>query len=184
MIENTDTERLHDFVLPYTSTKKTASDTNVHMTASSRFSLNQKLVKDVDASSRVIPTPYQALIPENSRQFNIVGISIENGHLLGRLQTGASDLLHKLGVSENGDHKVSFISSVLTAEVSGPESYSMEITLEGTTITGESASGLFLGLMSFIGLLDIRNGGRITLKEAVIYDKPRFEYRGHQVRSN
>ena len=172
-------------MFPYTSTKKTGTDANVHMTASSRFSLNQKLVKDdVDASSRIIPTPYRTIIPDNSQQFNIVGISIENGHLLDRLQTGASDLLQKLGVSERGRHRVGFVLSALPAEVSGPESYSMEITLEGTTITGESASGLFLGLMSFIGLLDIRNGGRITLKEAVIYDKPRFEYRGHQVRSN
>jgi hexosaminidase len=35
--------------------------------------------------------------------------------------------------------------------------------------------------MSFIGLLDVSNTGKMTLKEMTMYDKPRFGYRGHQV---
>jgi N-acetyl-beta-hexosaminidase len=179
---------MRDFVLPYTSTKKTASDANVHMTAVTRFSLNEKSVNEVDASSRIIPTPFRSAstgIASSPQKVEIDGILMTNGHLLDKLQTGASDLLQKLGVSEDGHHlhTVEFLVGSLPSDIPGSESYSMEITKEGTTIIGVDAAGLFHGFMSFIGHLDVTNSGRMTLTEMLIYDKPRFEYRGHQVRS-
>ena len=161
---------------------KTPTDANVHMTTSNRFSLNKKTVEEVNASDRIIPTPYQILINKDAQTFDIFGISWANIELLGHLRTGATDLLTKLGVNWNGDHQVTFVLGLLPTTISGSESYTLEITSEGSTITGTGAVGLFHGFMSFLGLLDITtNDGKMTLKEMFIYDKPRFEYRGHQV---
>ena len=181
---------MHSFVAPYTSAMKTATDANIHMTTENRFSLNEMIVDEVDASSRIIPEPYSIIISNDAQEFDISGISMANDLLLdklrvgavGDLRVGATDLLWKLGLSGKGDHhNVMLMFGTLHTVVSGPESYTMEITSGGTTITGTDAPGLFHGLMSFIGLLDVSNTGKMTLKEMTIYDKPRFGYRGHQV---
>lgn len=173
---------MRNFVLPYTSTMKTATDASVPMTTANRFSLNEKTVEEVDASHRIIPKPYYINADNNAELFDISGIYLENWQLLDNLRFGASDLLYKLGVNANGDHKVSFVLGSLPSETTGPESYTLQITTDGTTITGTNAPGLFHGLMSLIGLFDVANSsGKMTLKEMTIYDKPRFGYRGHQV---
>ena len=56
VIKNTDTEDMHSFVAPYTSTMKTPTDTNIPMTAENRFELNKEKVEEVDASARIILT--------------------------------------------------------------------------------------------------------------------------------
>ena len=101
--------------------------------------------------------------------------------MLQGLKAGATDLLLKLGASMTGNQEIAFILGPLSEEISGPDSYTMEIAKEGTTITATDASGLFHGLMSFIGVLDVAKISEVTLKEMTIYDKPRFDYRGHQV---
>mmetsp|Transcript_44497 Transcript_44497/g.87284 ORF Transcript_44497/g.87284 Transcript_44497/m.87284 type:complete len:874 (+) Transcript_44497:265-2886(+) len=181
IIGNTNTENMRNFVLPYTSTLKTASDANVHMTTANRFSLNKNMVEEVDASHRIIPTPYISVITDDAQTIEIGGIYVQDWQYLGDLKVGATDLLSKLGMTASNDHKVSFILGALPTETDGPESYTMQITTSGTTITGTDAPGLFHGFMSFIGLLDVTNSDRMTLKEMTVYDKPRFGYRGHQV---
>ena len=172
---------MHNFLIPYTSTMKTATDANVPMTAVSRFILNEKTVQEVDASDRIIPSPFVSLISDDAATFEVGGIYVENWELLGNLRIGATDLLYKLGVDSNLDHKVAFVEGTLPDTIAGPESYKMVIAADGTTITGTDAVGMFHGLMSFIGLLDVTNPAKMTLKEMTVYDKPRFEYRGHQV---
>ena len=182
VIENTDTENMHDFVLPYTSTMKTSADNNVPMTAASRYSLNMKTVNKMDVDTRIIPTPYQTIIPERANIFNIEGIILMNYEILGIFTLGASDLLSKLGISTSGNHEVTFAIGTLPAEIADSnEAYTLELTVTGTTITATDASGLFNGLMSFIGLLDLTNNNMMTLKEMTVHDRPRFDYRGHQV---
>lgn len=173
---------MHDFVLPYTSTMKTPTDNNIRMTTANRFSLNTRTVQKVDANTRIIPTPYKAIIPDGARDFEINGISLVNPQLLGVLRNGALDLLSKLGVSSNGNHRISFSMGSLPVEIADmDESYTMEVTAQGTNITGADAAGLFNGLMSFIGLLDVKNNGKMSVTEMTLHDKPRFGYRGHQV---
>lgn len=182
VIQNTDTEAMHDFVLPYTSTMKTPTDSNIPMTAANRFSLNMKTVHMVDANTRIIPTPYKTIVEDGAESFDINGVSLENPQLLGALSNGALDLLSKLSVSSSGNHKVSFSMGTLPVEIADmDESYTMEVTTQGTNITGADATGLFNGFMSFIGLLDVKNNGKMTLTEMTVHDKPRFGYRGHQV---
>ena len=181
IIENTNAEIVRNFLIPYTTTMKTATDANVPMTAANRFSLNKEMVEEVDASDRIIPTPYFTVISDDAITFDVGGIYLENLELLGNLRIGATDLLYKLGANGNSDHKVSFREGSLPNEVAGPESYKLDITPDGTTITGTDAPGLFHGLMSLVGLLDVTDIKKMTLKEITIYDKPRFEYRGHQV---
>lgn len=181
VIENTNTEVMHDFVVPYSSSLKTTTDNNVPMTAANRFSLNEKTVEMVDATDRIIPTPYETIVESDAVSFDITGVLLVNWQSLGVLKNGVSDLLSKLGVSENGDHKVTFVLGALPSEIAGTESYTMEITSVGTTITGADASGLFYGFMSFLGLLDVKNSAKMALKEMTVHDKPRFSYRGHQV---
>jgi hexosaminidase len=181
IIENTNTEDMRKFVLPYASTKKTETDANIPINATSRFSLNQELVEEIDFSERIIPMPFKVTVKNDAQTFDIKGASMVNGGLLGNLWTGATDLLQKLGLNGMNNYKVTFVLGSLSSEIAGSESYTMEITKEGTTITGSDAQGLFHGLMSFIGLLHIRNNGQMTLKEMTIDDKPRFGYRGHQV---
>lgn len=160
---------------------KTATDANVEMTAASRFSLNEETVELVDARDRIIPEPYYTMIAEDAQTFVIGGVSLQNWQALDKLRIGASDLLNKLGVDGSGSHTVSFVLGSLPLEIDGPESYTLAITTRGTTITGSSAIGLFHGFVSFVGLLDVTNSTRMTLKEMTVYDKPRFDYRGHQV---
>jgi hexosaminidase len=174
---------MHDFVLPYASTMKTANDNNIPMTAASRYSLNMKTVKAVDgASTRIIPAPYSMVASDNAQTFDISGATFFNLLSLGDLNPGASDLLSKLGVSTSGDHKVSFVLGTLPTDIAGTrDAYTMEVTSQGTTITAEDARGLFSGLMSFIGLLDVKDSSKMTLTTMIVHDKPRFEYRGHQI---
>ncbi|KAL9180069.1 hypothetical protein ACHAXT_008039, partial [Thalassiosira profunda] len=183
VIANTDTEDLHGFVAPYTSTMKTPTDANVHMTASSRFSLNQKLVTAVDFSERIIPAPYQTVVGDSTATFVVSGVDIQNLQLLGNLRMGAMDLGWTLGIGGGSvdPHTVVLNIGALPTEIAGPESYKMEVTASGTAITGTDAPGLFHGLMSFFGLFDVTNMGSTTLREMTVHDKPRFDYRGHQV---
>ena len=183
VIQNTDTEEMHNFVVPYTSTVKTAADNNIPITAASRFTLNLKTVEEVDAAStRIIPAPYKTNIGSNANTFSIDGLSLGNVQLIDVLVKGAFDLLSKLDVMTNGNHPVSFTSGDLPTEIAGAkEAYTLDITAQGTTITATDPAGFFNGLMSFIGLLDIKNNNVMTLKEMTVIDKPRFEYRGHQV---
>lgn len=184
IIENTNTEVLRNFVLPYASTMKTESDANVPMTnATNRFSLNEETVLyGVPFSTdRIIPTPLKTFVQEDAKSFSITGFTLSNVELLDHLWDGAADLLQKLGLNGMGDYKVLFAQGPLSSELDGSDSYIMEIAERGTFITGSDAQGLFHGLVSFIGLLDISNCSQMTLKEMTIHDKPRFEHRGHQV---
>ncbi len=64
VIENTNTEVMHSFVIPYTSTMKTPKDANIPINAESRFNLNEELVSpNIDASERIIPTPFRLKSP-------------------------------------------------------------------------------------------------------------------------
>lgn len=173
---------MHDFVLPYTSTMKTSADNNVPMAAASRYSLNMKTINKMDVDTRIIPTPYKTMIPEVSKQWEIDGVSLINLQPLGTLVKGVFDLLSKLGISTSGNHEVTFVIGTMPAEIADSnEAYTLELTATGTTITAADATGLFNGLMSFIGLLDLTNNNMMTLQEMTVHDKPRFEYRGHQV---
>ena len=182
VIPNTDTEEIHNFVVPYTSTLKTASDNSIPMTAASRFTLNLKTVKEVDASTRIIPTPYKSIVDKNANIFNIEGVTLINFTILDVLSAGVADFMSKLGIKSTGNHPVSFASGDMPTEIAGVrEAYTLDITAQGTTITAADPAGFFNGLMSFIGLLDIKNNNVMALKEMTVIDKPRFEYRGHQV---
>ena len=191
VIDNTDTEDMESFVVPYTSTLKTSGDNNVPIVAESRFALNdeqvdqvaRKLVEEVDASTRIIPTPLQVEVANGAQPFDISGILITGKGLLGNLKVGADDLMAKLGVDTNGGYSVALMlmaKGSLPSEIAGPESYKMEIKPDGAAITAEGQAGLFHGLMSFLGLLDVAED-KMALKEMTINDKPRFTHRGHQV---
>ena len=161
---------------------KTSADNNVPMAAASRYSLNMKTINKMDVDTRIIPTPYKTMIPEGANIFNIEGIILVNYDILGVFMLGASDLLSKLGISTSGNHEVTFVIGTMPAEIADSnEAYTLELTATGTTITAADATGLFNGLMSFIGLLDLTNNNMMTLQEMTVHDKPRFEYRGHQV---
>jgi len=99
--------------------------------------------------------------------------------LLQGLKARAIDLLLKLGVSMTGNHEIAFILGPLSEEISVPDSYTMEIAKEETTINATDASGLFHGLMSFVGLLGVAKISKVTLREITIYGKARFDYCGH-----
>jgi len=188
VIDNTNTEDMHSFVLPYETTiKKTAADSNVPITTKNRYLLNEKTVQQVNSSNRIIPTPFQTIVADDAVSFNIYSVLIEGIDFLGEnIKHGATDLMDKLGIVGN-DYPVAFMlaldASALPAEIAGTESYSLVVTKSGATITGTDPKGLFHGLMSFIGLLDISNASvqGMSLQEMTIYDKPRFDYRGHQV---
>ena len=60
VIANTDTEDLRGFVAPYTSTMKTPTDANVHMTASSRFSRKR---------CNALPCPFHCVNHRSGQEF-------------------------------------------------------------------------------------------------------------------
>ena len=171
---------MQSFTVPYASTMKTATDNNIPMTASNRYAANTK-TEEVDASTRIIPSPYKTVVADDAQTFEISGVSLDNAQMLGNLKVAG--LLAKLGVSEDGDHQVTFVmDGTLPSDVYGTaEAYMMEITTQGTTITANDEAGLFNGFMSFIALLDVNTSNSMTLKEMTVHDMPRFSYRGHQV---
>mmetsp|Transcript_29778 Transcript_29778/g.61261 ORF Transcript_29778/g.61261 Transcript_29778/m.61261 type:complete len:530 (+) Transcript_29778:134-1723(+) len=180
VIENTNTEDLRNFVMPYTSTMKTPTDANIPINAESRFNLNgQTASHSIDASARIIPTPYRTEIPENGQTFRISGFAVAGAALLGETQYGVADLMKKMDIDARGDHNIFLRLGALPLDIVGSESYILNITADETTITATESAGLFYGIMTLIGLLDVNND--LTLKEMVIFDKPRFDYRGHQV---
>ena len=183
VIENTDTEEIHNFVQPYDTTiRKTPNDNNIPMIAANRFDLNRETAPEVDLSSRIIPTPYLMNVADEAEIFDISGIYLENWELLDKFGIGATNLISNLAFSGGTNpYKVSFVLGNLPNEIAGAESYVLEIKTQGATITGTDARGLFHGLKSFIGLLDISNTNKMTLKEMSVHDKPRFTYRGHHV---
>jgi hexosaminidase len=185
IIENTNTEDIRNFVLPYVSTSKTEMDANIPITTTSRFALNEQTIEEeeVDYSTRIIPTPLKVTVMPDAETFVIRGFSLADGGLLlgNHLWTGATDLMRKLNLNGMNNYKVHFVMGSFSSEFAGPESYTMTITKERTTITGSDAQGLFHGLMSFIGLLKIDIHDMLMLKQMTVYDKPRFTYRGHQV---
>ena len=181
MIENTNAEDVRDFVMPYTSTLKTPTDANIPMTANTRYDLNDETVSPgIDANDRIIPTPLRTEIADDAQTFGISGVKIKDAALLGDLGIGVADIMNKLDVSLSGNHEVQLVLGALPLDIIGSESYMMNITIDGTMITATEKSGLFYGIMSLVGLLDV-GGKDMSLKEMVIHDKPRFAYRGHQV---
>jgi len=145
--------------------------------------------KEVDYSTRIIPTPLKVTVMPDAETFVIRGFSLADRGLLGNhLWTGATDLMRKLGLNGMNNYKVHFVLGSLSTEFFGSESYTMTITKEAkeakeakerTAITGSDAQGLFHGLMSFIGLLNTDEHDMLMLKELNVYDKPRFDYCGH-----
>ena len=182
VIENTDTEDMHSFVVPYTSTLKTPTDANVPMTAKSRYERNEETVQQADAVTRIVPTPYRFNVNSNARTFEFDGVVVKGLALLGDLEEGALDLLDKLGLADSGRRPTTVTLALdnLPDDIKGPESYAMTVAAGGADIGASDPAGLFHGLMSFIGLLNVEESVH-ELQELRIRDKPRFAYRGHQV---
>ena len=61
--------------------------------------------------------------------------------LLGDVKVGASDLMNKLGLSSSGSHQVTLKLGSLPADISGPESYTMAIRSDGTSIAASQSVG-------------------------------------------
>jgi hexosaminidase len=140
-----------------------------------------------DTTTRIIPTPFRTEVSESSQAFDVTGVSLVNANLLGLLQSGAEELIEDIfmkPVTNEGEYAVTLVINTLPDDIAGPESYMMDVTVNGTTITASDAKGLFYGVMSFLSLIDISNESRgTTIKEMTIHDKPRFAYRGHQIDS-
>ena len=191
VLPNTDTEDMHDFVIPYTSSKKTEGDGNVPMTVENRFVKNEQLLggegggdEVVDTSVRIIPTPLRVEVEEGAEVFDVMGVSLVYADLLGVLQSGAEELIETITMrpTSMSGHPIELVIGPLPIDIEGEESYLMTIEKQGTLIIASDAKGLFYGVMSFLGLLDISNSrGTMPMKEMTIYDKPRFSYRGHQI---
>ena len=78
VIENTNSEVMHNFILHHESTTKTVLDTNTHVT---------------------IQTGFHWMTRDNPDTFFIYGVSITNANLRQGLEAGATDVLMKLGAS-------------------------------------------------------------------------------------
>ena len=76
--------------------------------------------------------------------------------------------------------RLTLVVGALPAVVAGLEGYVLDSAAGGSSVVGEGLAGLFHGLMSFVGLLDVGETAT-SLTEMVVHNAPRFEYRGHQV---
>ncbi|MFN3129805.1 family 20 glycosylhydrolase, partial [Roseibium sp.] len=158
------------------------------MTAENRHTRNEKLMEgaDTDTSNRIIPTPFRVEVGDAAQTFDVFGVSLINANLLGKMQSGAEELISKITMkpTSTNEYNVELAIGTLPQDITGPESYQMEIKAGGTTITASHAEGLFYGVMSFLGLLELSDEGNgMPVKEMTIHDKPRFDYRGHQIDS-
>ena len=183
VIPNTDTEELHEFVVPYTSTVRTTNDVNKPASTENRYLANKSL-RVVSASDRIVPKPYRTVVSPNAQTFRISSVSFDGADSLDRLLDGVFDLFSKLGIetTEDGGHPITLTSGgSLPEDIAGvAEAYVIDVKSIGTTIIAADAAGLFNGLMSFLGLLDAKD---MTIKEVAVQDKPRFSHRGHHIDS-
>mmetsp|Transcript_25974 Transcript_25974/g.58264 ORF Transcript_25974/g.58264 Transcript_25974/m.58264 type:complete len:1141 (+) Transcript_25974:342-3764(+) len=181
VIPNTDTENLRDFVVPYTSTVRTTNDVNKPASTENRYLANKSL-RVVSASDRIVPKPFRTVVSPNAQSFRISSVSLSGADSLSQLQDGVSELMSKLGIetTDYGGHPIALtLGGSLPGDIAGvDEAYIMDVKSIGTTIIATDAAGLFNGLMSFLGLLDVND---MTIKEVTVQDKPRFPYRGHQI---
>ena len=136
-----------------------------------------------DASARIIPIPHRIDVADDAATFEATGVAVEGLVLLGELRAGTHDLLEKLGIGHGGNRGTRLmlaVGALPAAVVAGPEGYVLDVAAGGSSVVGEGPAGLFHGLMSFVGLLDM--GETATFLTAmVVHDATRFEYCGHQV---
>ena len=69
--------------------------------------------------------------------------------LLGATVNGVTDLLGKLGLTNDIDHLVQLELGASPLDIVGAESYILNITSDGSVIAASDKNGLFYGIMSF-----------------------------------
>ncbi len=82
-------------------------------------------------------------------------------------------------LAEGGDAKgaIRFVIDPASADT-GAESYLLEVTPDGVTVSAGRAAGLFYGAMTLLQLADVDAAGAVSLPAVRIDDAPRFAWRG------
>lgn len=129
-----------------------------------------------DVNYRTIPLPERITTIESEQPFILGGdVNITGDKSLGREVEFMREYLPAglAGTSTGGIN----ISADLVD--SNPEAYMIEINSDGIKVRGASAAGAFYGVQTLRkALAGARAGETVEMPAAIIYDKPRFQYRG------
>ncbi len=182
IIRNTETENLENFVYPIGKdlSQNSPDDMNVLMSAEARFLKNQaiKLLPAQELRGRIIPTPLTSeIFPENIDLSS--GISFDNSSLDEEALNIIKNRLQLFGIKVNnngsGYHiKIQMIPEIFDSGMQISGAYQLRIDPENAEIIGYDAAGLFYGLQSLVGLVQI---GEQNIPSVAIYDAPRFAHR-------
>lgn len=138
-----------------------------------------------EADYRIIPMPREIVTIQRSPFILKSGVKIlypEGNEKMRRNARFLADYLKtatgKEFAIEAGTEGKNTIVLALGNENENPESYRMEVTGDGITITGPTEAGVFYGVQSLRKSLPVAVGANIVLPAAEISDTPRFAYRG------
>lgn len=133
----------------------------------------------------IIPKPVYFKEKETTKPYMMdvnTQIIVENDSMINSA-TFLNDYLEKyfqikLQITKTAPAK-NFIRLMVDTKVSEfNNAYSLITFNNGISITGKSQTGLFNGVQSLIQLLPTTNNGAIQIPSVIIYDYPRFAYRG------
>eukprot|EP00984_Skeletonema_dohrnii_P027814 scaffold17486_cov83-Skeletonema_dohrnii-CCMP3373.AAC.1 len=115
------------------------------MTAEKRHERNSMQLEkgeEMDTSTRIIPTPFRVEVGEAAQTFDVFGVSLIYANLLGKLQSGAEELISTITMKPTSttEYSVELVIGTLPEDIAGTESYTMDIKAQGTTITASHAA--------------------------------------------
>jgi len=188
LIKSTDVTDMSAIVTPLTELKvmqRTPGDKSVFATAESRFTdnvANNGTTPDLGAdavAAEVIPAPLSLVTAAGTLDL-APGIALDASALGDDVVVAVKTHFRTLGIAAaaTGIPVKVTVDPAFTTQATA-EAYSLQVTADGVTIVGGDRAGAFYGLQTLAGLVPA-TGSKIPLA-TVVYDAPRYAYRGVQI---
>ncbi|QBY05411.1 beta-N-acetylhexosaminidase [Thalassotalea sp. HSM 43] len=160
-----------------TQFKRTKDDATQWATAERLYQRNEKLsASDHQLATALIPTPSQVIVSTGS-------IDLQQGIKLNVTGVDKTQLamaikrLQQLGISES-DSGVELNLTLDASLAIANEGYQLKSSEQGIAIAASSIGGLFYGVQSIAGLVDVT---KLTMPHVNIDDAPHYGFRGMMV---
>jgi hexosaminidase len=85
---------------------------------------------------------------------------------------------YELKMQDSGSQNAIIFKSMPAGEKGLPETYSLKVSRDQVTVSGDDAAGTFYGMQTLIQLLPVHKADAFWIAGADIFDQPRFAYRG------
>lgn len=138
-----------------------------------------------EANYQIIPLPQEMVATQGNPFILKNGVKILYPEGNAKMQRNAQFLADYLKTAigkdfavEAGTEGKNAIVLALGAETENPESYQLNVSADGITITAPTEAGVFYGVQSLRKSLPFAANAEVSLSAVEIKDSPRFGYRG------